>query len=89
VWDLFLPASSPVAIWVEVLSGDLDLGVELFKSNGAEYYARRGQGVAVAGPGGLLYTTGGSSDFYGLVIHNAPTPAAAIASTSGTRRTCR
>jgi hypothetical protein len=76
IWDLFLPASRQVAVMVEVLSGDLDLGMELFDSNSAEYFARRGQGVVRTDAGGvgetelMTYTTGASSDFYGLVIYN-------------------
>lgn len=79
VYDLWIPGGvaggKDVAIMVESLSGDLDLGFELFRSNGAEYFAGRGSGVASAnalgagGTEGLVYHAT-TSDYYGLVVFN-------------------
>ncbi len=79
VYDLWIPGGvvggQNVAIMVESLTGDLDLGIELFRSNGAEYFAGRGSGVAAAnalgagGTEGLVYVAT-TSDYHGLVVFN-------------------
>ncbi len=79
VYDLWIPGGvvggKDIAIMVESLTGDLDLGVELFRSNGAEYFAGRNSGVAAAnalgagGTEGMLYHAT-TSDYYGLVVFN-------------------
>lgn len=79
VYDLWIPGGDAggktVAIMVESLSGNLDLGIELFRSNGAEYFAGRNGGVASAnslgagGTEGLIYHAT-TSDYYGLVVYN-------------------
>ncbi|MCC6649816.1 MAG: T9SS type A sorting domain-containing protein [Candidatus Eisenbacteria bacterium] len=79
VYDLWIPGGvgggKDVAIMVESLTGDLDLGIELFRSNGAEYFAGRNSGVASAnalgagGTEGLVYHAT-TSDYYGLVVFN-------------------
>lgn len=80
-FDLFLPAGRHVAIQVEDLSGNMDLGIELFKSSGADYYAARGGGLVfrdaagVGGTEGLVYNTVPlfGADTYGLVVFNKNT----------------
>lgn len=75
-YDIYIPAGARVGFLAEVLSGDLDPGLELFDSNGAEYYARKGQGVDfsdASGPGGtesLYWVNGGAADYAGLVVFN-------------------
>ena len=64
-----------VTIVVTDLSGAMDLGVALFKSNGAEYYAAHANAVAKAdaqGAGGTETITyhASSTDYYGLVVFN-------------------
>ena len=78
-WDISVPAGAPVGILVEDLSGNMDLGIELFDSNGAAYYASRGGGVAnsdVMGVGGgesVYWLNPGAADFIGLVVYNKNT----------------
>jgi hypothetical protein len=75
-YDLYVPAGAHLGISVEVLSGALDLGVELFDSNAAAYHARRGGGVArsdalgVGGTESLHWINGPAADWTGLVIFN-------------------
>jgi hypothetical protein len=79
MWDILVPANAPVGILVEDLSGNMDLGIELFDSNGAAYYASRGQGVAasddagVGGGEGLYWINGPAGDWIGLVVYNKNT----------------
>jgi hypothetical protein len=79
VYDVWIPGGDPggktVGIMVEDLSGTLDLGIELFRSNGAEYFAGRGGGVASANANGVGGTEGfayhaTTSDYHGLVVYN-------------------
>jgi len=79
IHDLWIPGGvvggQDVAIMVESLTGDLDLGIELFRSNGAEYFAGKGSGVAAAdalGAGGTegLVFHATTSDYHGLVVYN-------------------
>jgi hypothetical protein len=74
--ELWISGGLDAHIVVEDLSGNLDLGVELFDSNTqAGYYRERGQGVAFsdgAGIGGtetMDYTATGS-DWHGLIVFN-------------------
>ena len=75
MWDVFVPAGKLLGVVTEDRSGQMDLGMELFKSNSAAYYAKRGQGVAssdrtgVGGAEALRYTSP-AADWYGLVIYN-------------------
>lgn len=79
IYDLWIPGGVPagktVGIMVESLTGNLDLGIELFRSNGAEYFAGRGSGVASAnalgagGTEGMTYHAT-TSDYHGLVVYN-------------------
>ncbi len=79
IYDLWIPGGGvggqDVAIMVESLTGDLDLGIELFRSNGAEYFAGRSSGVAAVdalGAGGTegLVFHATTSDYHGLVVYN-------------------
>lgn len=79
IFDLWVPGGGvggqDVAIMVESLTGDLDLGIELFRSSGAEYFAGRGSGVAAANAQGAGGTEGlvfhaTTSDYHGLVVYN-------------------
>lgn len=79
VFDLWIPGGvvggRTVAVQVEALSGNLDLGIELFRSNGAEYFAGRNGGVASAnayGDGGTEGFTyhATTSDYHGLAVWN-------------------
>lgn len=76
VWDLWLYAGDQLHLKVQDLSrGVLDLGVALFASNGAAYYASE-EGAAVsadyAGIGGeeTIDFTADHNDWYGLVVFN-------------------
>jgi len=79
MFDIYLPQNSRIGVLVEDLSGNMDLGMELFDSNAATYYAARGGGVAAAnasGVGGneyLSWVNLGSADWVGLVIYNRNT----------------
>ena len=76
VLDLYLPANQNVHVALNTISGSVDLGMALFKSNGATYYASPISAVAqsdVSGVGGterFAYLTGGAADWYGLVVYN-------------------
>lgn len=64
-----------ISIEVRDLSGAMDLGVALFKSNGAEYYAAHAGAVAKADAQGVGGTEAisfhaVSTDWYGLVVFN-------------------
>uniref|UniRef100_A0A832I2S1 T9SS type A sorting domain-containing protein n=1 Tax=Eiseniibacteriota bacterium TaxID=2212470 RepID=A0A832I2S1_UNCEI len=75
-WDIYVPSGARLGILVEVVSGNLDLGVELFDSNAAVYYARKGQGVdfsdasGTGGPESVYWVNAGAADYVGLVIFN-------------------
>ncbi len=75
VYDVFLPAGTNVHVQLNTLSGSPDLGMALFKSNGATYYAAPTSAVDQADVNGA----GGSeafeyfspaADWYGLVVFN-------------------
>jgi hypothetical protein len=78
VFDLYVTAGHTVQMKVEDLSGgsNMNLGIALFKSNGAEYYATLGSAVASAdvnGVGGsetMTYTFP-ATDYYGFVIYTS------------------
>jgi len=74
-YDILVPAARTIRIVVDDLSGVMDLGIELFDSNGATYYSRRGLGVAssdATGVGGseVLSFANPSDDWLGLIIYN-------------------
>lgn len=73
--DVFLPANQNVHFQLNNVSGSMDLGMALFKSNGAEYYATPTSAVDQSDANGV----GGNesfdyfapaADWYGLVIYN-------------------
>ncbi len=75
IWDSYLYAGEAVRFIVEDLSGNLDLGVALFASSGAAYYANEEQAAVSsnsAGIGGtetIIYTPP-ANDWYGVVVYN-------------------
>ncbi len=79
VFDLPLPGSrsnpQDIRIELDALSGGLDLGMALFRSNDGPYKASRGDAVAIANPNGprlseSIEFTSVDEDVYGLVIWN-------------------
>lgn len=75
VFDVYLPANTNVHVQLNTLSGSVDLGMALFKSNGATYYASPLSAVDQADVNGV----GGAesfeyfspaADWYGLVVYN-------------------
>ena len=75
IWDAYLYAGEAVRIQVKDLTGNLDLGVALFASSGAAYYASE-EGAAVSSN---MYGVGGTetiiyyppaNDWYGVVVYN-------------------
>ena len=77
-YDIFVEAGRTIRIVLDDLSGVMDLGIELFDSNGAAYYASRGNGVAssdVGGVGGseVLTFANPTADWLGLIIYNKNT----------------
>ncbi len=75
VFDVYLPANTNVRFQLNNVSGDMDLGMALFKSNGAAYYASPLNAVDQAD----AQTVGGNesfeyfspaADYYGLVVFN-------------------
>jgi hypothetical protein len=75
VFDLYLPASTNVRVQLNPTSGGIDLGMALFKSNGATYYASPLNAVDQSDVNGV----GGSesfeyfspaADWYGLVVYS-------------------
>ena len=75
VVDVFLPLGQQLVVSLNTLTGSMDLGMALFRSNGATYYATSGSAVASAdaqGAGGdesFTYNTT-TADWYGLVVFN-------------------
>lgn len=74
-FDVYLPAGTNVRVQLNTTSGNMDLGMALFKSNGATYYASPLNAVDQADENG----TGGNesfeyfspaADWYGLVVFN-------------------
>lgn len=75
VFDVYMPASTNVKIQLNNVSGSMNLGMALFKSNGAVYYASPTSAVDQAdanGVGGNESFTyfAPAADYYGLVIFN-------------------
>lgn len=73
VWDVYLTAGQTYKFRFTANSGSLDLGMALFNSGGASYYAGRSAAVASAdsngaGLGEEFSYTAPSSDYYGLVV---------------------
>lgn len=74
VFDVFLPAGQNIHVQLNHTSGNLDLGMALFKSNGATYYASPVSAVDQAdanllgGSEGFDYFSA-AADWYGLVVY--------------------
>jgi hypothetical protein len=72
IWDLWLPAGT-YDIVLETTAGTADLGLALFQSQGAEYYAARWEANEISnfeGPGGnesVTYTVV-NEDWIGIVV---------------------
>lgn len=72
-WDLPLYAGETVSFTLDVTAGNLDLGMALFKSNGAEYHVGRSSAQWTKDAGGVGGTetysyTVPSDDVYGFVV---------------------
>ena len=73
MWDVYLVAGDTFRYTLDITSGSIDLGMALFKSNGAAYYAGRSAAQVYADAGGegadesFIYTAS-TNDWYGLVV---------------------
>lgn len=75
IWDVYLSDGDQVRFRLEDLSGGMNLGMALFASNGAAYYAPEEaanlllDGVGPGGEGSFVFTAD-HSDWYGFVVYN-------------------
>ena len=74
VWDVYLPLGTYV-FDLSTTSGNANLDIALFKSNGAAYHTGRGSAVAFSGSSGnggneQFNYTASTADYYGLAVFN-------------------